>query len=199
MFELAAPPITARLEDLRYAVNNDRSTSVVLDPYSFLPFNPHSRIPWQNRQEQGLFYRFCSDPTDQIPRESITDWNSIRFCDYKLHTASLTVDQPYKLLTRWLTNAEPRLRFLHISIDDSEADPLVLLSTLSNLEWSGLLGIQIVDHTHSSLQQNHHVLVRNLFNYTRLVGLDYIRQSYDLNTTSSLHNLLDINASPIYF
>lgn len=199
MLELPAPPISARLEDLRYAVNQDRNSSVVIDPYSFLPFNPRSRIPWQNRQPIGYLYRLCSDPATQTARERVHNWDTIRFCDYKLHTASLDLTEPFQLLELWLTNPEPRIRLLHISIDDSEAVPLQLLATLKGLRWSGLLGIQILDHCDCAVTDSHYASVRSLFDTNRLVGLDYIRQSYTQQYPSVKYDLLADLLSPTYF
>ena len=198
MFELPAPPISARLQDLLYAVNHDRNSSVVIDPFSFLPFNDYVPL-WENRQSRGYLYRMCSDPGTATLRESIHNWSEIQFCDYKLYNPSLSVEEQFKLLQFWLTNPEPRIRFLHISIDDSRAVPLQLLATLEGLNWGGLLGIQILDHCDCAVSPSHYASVRSLFDVNRLVGLDYVRQSYTQQYPSVHYNLLAQELTPTYF
>ena len=127
----------------------DRAKSVVLDPFGFLPKRSPARFLWDRRGERDRFFRVCSDPPRGIPRETV-DWSQIVYCDYKLFAESLWCQDQKLTLDQWLASAyAPRLRQLHISIDDTGADPLKLLGTLKGLRWQGDLIIQVFDRTAS--------------------------------------------------
>lgn len=133
-----------------------RSNSLVLDPYRCVD-NLYYYHYNSDQLKDLAFYCDCHDPSLGHQRQPVEDLSRIIRVDYKLVSLSTTRDGregQLRILQDWLTSNSP-LKLLHVSIDQYDTDnSLELMRTLSRIEWTTMLSIEIFDK--SAHRQNGH-------------------------------------------
>jgi hypothetical protein len=117
--------------------------------------------------------------------------------DYKVLRYSKHVPQQRSLLDTWLSF--PQFKYLHISLDDAEINPFILLyNNLCNLSWNGELGIELVDNTAMQYSPLLVPVLTKHFDLSKLVCFDYHKKGYNTDR-GWLVDLFNIDVGVVHY
>ena len=126
---------------------HDRSDSVVLDSRVWITGDDCDHLPYYNADQPGHYYRLSSDMALGLPRERISDWSDIVYCEFKIDRSTDTAQ--WNDLAHWFDSCREYSmpRHLSITLHDFEIDFGDIFVRLAELEPPEVCYIDLHDFT----------------------------------------------------